>query len=76
MKTVITDHPFPSLDLAQGIFSRNGIELEVMQTKDTETIIAHTKTADAMIVGMATIDKKVIDALERCKIIVRQGVGL
>jgi D-3-phosphoglycerate dehydrogenase / 2-oxoglutarate reductase len=75
MKAVITDHPFPSLDLAQGIFSRSGIELEVMQTRDPETIIAHTKTAEAMIVGMAKIDKKIIDALDRCKIIVRLGVG-
>jgi len=75
MKAVVTDHPFPSLDLAQGIFSRSGIELEVMQTKDTETIIAHTKTADAMVVGIAKIDKKIIDALERCRIILRLGVG-
>jgi D-3-phosphoglycerate dehydrogenase len=28
-----------------------------------------------MIVGMARIDKKIIDTLERCKVIVRQGVG-
>jgi D-3-phosphoglycerate dehydrogenase len=75
MKTVITDHPFPSLDLAQGIFSRNGIDLEILQTKDAETIISRTKTADAMIVGMARIDKRVIDALEKCKVIVRLGVG-
>ena len=75
MKTVITDHPFPSLDLAQGIFSRSGIELEVVQTKDPETIIAHTKTADAVVVGIAKIDKKIIDALERCRIILRLGVG-
>jgi D-3-phosphoglycerate dehydrogenase / 2-oxoglutarate reductase len=75
MKTVITDHPFPTLDLAQGILSRNNIELEVMQTKDTETIMAHTKAADAMIVGMARIDKRVIENLEKCKVIVRLGVG-
>ena len=75
MKVVMTDHPFPSLDLAKAIFSRNGIDLEVMQTKDAETIIAHTKTADGMIVGMARIDKNVIAALERCKVIVRLGVG-
>jgi D-3-phosphoglycerate dehydrogenase len=75
MKTVITDHPFPTLDASQAIFSRNGIDLEVLQTKDAETILARAKTADAMIVGMARIDKKIIDALERCKVIVRQGVG-
>jgi D-3-phosphoglycerate dehydrogenase len=75
MKTVITDHPFPTLDLAQAIFSRNGIDLEAMQARDAETVIARTKTADAVIVGMARIDKKVIDSLERCKVIVRLGVG-
>jgi D-3-phosphoglycerate dehydrogenase len=75
MRAVITDHPFPTLDLAQAIFSRNKIDLEAMQSRDTETIISHTKTADAVIVGMARIDKKVIDALEQCKVIVRLGVG-
>jgi len=75
MKTVITDHPFPTLDLAQAIFSRNGVDLEVMQTREAETIMARTTTADAIIVGMARIDKGIIDALERCKVIVRLGVG-
>lgn len=75
MKTVITDHPFPTLHRAQDIFRRSGIELEVLQTRDTDTIIARTKTADALIVGMARIDRKVIDSLERCKVIVRMGVG-
>ncbi|HUL21779.1 MAG TPA: C-terminal binding protein [Thermodesulfobacteriota bacterium] len=75
MKTVITDHPFPNLDLAQAIFSRNGIDLEAMQARDPETVIARARTADALMVGMARIDKKVVDALERCKIIVRLGVG-
>ena len=75
MKTVITDHPFPTLDLAQAIFSRNGIDLEAMQARDAESVIARARTADAMMVGMARIDKKVIDALERCKVIVRLGVG-
>jgi D-3-phosphoglycerate dehydrogenase len=75
MKAVITDHPFPSLDLAKNIFNRNGIEMEALQTKDAETIISHTRKADGVMVGMARIDKKIIEALEQCKIIVRMGVG-
>ncbi len=75
MKTVITDHPFPSLKHSEEIFSRNGIELEVLQTRDPQTIIKRSKSADALIVGMARIDKKVIGSLEHCKIIVRLGVG-
>jgi hypothetical protein len=37
MKVIITDHPFPSLDLAKEIFNKNGIEMEVLQTRDPET---------------------------------------
>jgi D-3-phosphoglycerate dehydrogenase len=75
MKTVITDHPFPSLHHTEEIFSRNGIELEVLQTRDPQKILENVKSADALIVGMARIDKKIIDSLQRCKIIVRLGVG-
>lgn len=75
MKVVITDHPFPSLKHSEDIFSKNGIELETLQTRDSQTIIERSKKADALIVGMARIDKKVIDSLEGCKIIVRLGVG-
>lgn len=75
MKTIITDHPFPSLKHSEEIFSRNGIELEVLQTRDPQTIIERSRSADALIVGMARIDKKVMESLERCKIIVRLGVG-
>lgn len=75
MKTIITDHPFPSLRHSEEIFSRNGIELQVLQTKDTQIIIERAKLADALIVGMARIDRKVIESLQRCKIIVRLGVG-
>lgn len=75
MKVVITDHPFVSLDIAKSIFSSHGIEMDDLQTKDSETIIAHAKKSDAILSGMARIDRKVIDTLEQCKIIVRFGTG-
>lgn len=75
MKTVITDHPFPTLDISQSIFSGNGIELQAMQTRDPETILDAAGHAEAIIVGMARIDPKIIAGLERCKVIVRLGVG-
>jgi len=75
MKTVITDHPFPDLKTTQDLFSRNGIELDVLQTRDLDKIIAGGKNADALIVGMAPIGRQVLSGLERCKAIVRLGVG-
>ncbi len=75
MKVIITDHPFPSLDLAKEIFDRNGIEMEVLQTRDPEIIFQRTKKADGIISGMARIDQRIIDNLEQCKIAIRLGVG-
>ena len=67
MDVVITDLSFISRDLMQNIFDRHGIELEVLQTTEANIIIEHAKTADAILSGMAKIDKHIIDALEQCK---------
>ena len=75
MKTVITDHPFPDLDVAMEIFNQNAIEVEVLQTFDAKLILEHARTAEALVVGMAPIDSKVIEQLTRCKVILRMGVG-
>lgn len=75
MKVVITDHPFVSLDIAQEIFSSNGIEMEDIQTRDSEEIIAKGKEADAFLVGMAPFDDKILGSLTQCKIVVRFGTG-
>jgi len=75
MKAVITDHPFPTLELTKTIFNRAGIEFEALQTRDADAIVAEARSAEALIVGMARIDEKLIARLERCKVIVRLGVG-
>jgi len=75
MKVVITDHPFVSMNIAQEIFSSNGIEMEDLRTQDSETIIAKAKESDAILVGMAKIDETIIGSLNQCKLIVRFGTG-
>lgn len=75
MKAVITDHPFPSLDISREILSSKGIKMVVLQTEDADTIIANAKGTDAMLVGKARIDENIIGQLQQCKIIVRFGTG-
>jgi len=75
MKTVITDHPFPDLDVAQQLFNQNAIEVEVLQTFDSQIILDNARSAEALVVGMAPIDSKMIEQLTRCKVILRMGVG-
>lgn len=75
MKTVITDHPFPDLNIAQQLFARHAVEVKVLQTFDSGVILEYAKMADALVVGLAKIDRHVIDQLPQCKVIVRMGVG-
>lgn len=75
MKAVITDHPFPSLDISREILSSKGIEISDLQTQDSDTIIANAKEADALLVGKARIDENILGSLQQCKLIVRFGTG-
>ena len=75
MKVIITDHPFESLDIAQEIFSSHGIEMEELQSRDSDVIIAKGKEADAFLVGMAPFDDNLLGSLDQCQIIVRFGTG-
>lgn len=75
MKVVITDHPFPSLDISREILSSDGIEIADLQTQDPDTIIANARDADAILVGKARIDENILANLAQCKIIVRFGTG-
>lgn len=75
MKTVITDHPFPNLDVCLKAFAENKVEVEILQTHDSKIILDKAKDAEGLVVGMARIDSKLIDGLNKCKIILRMGVG-
>jgi len=75
MKAVITDHPFPSLEISRAILSANNIEIADLQTQNPDIIIANARDADAMLVGKARIDENILNNLAKCKIIVRFGTG-
>lgn len=75
MKVIITDHPFSSLDITKEILASYGIEMESLDTQDTELIIEKAKESDALLVGMAKIDEKILGHLKQCKLIVRFGTG-
>jgi len=76
MKVVITDHGFQSTDIERGILKAIGAELIDAQCQSTEELIRHTAQADALLVQWAEIAAEVVTKLEKCKIIVRYGIGV
>jgi D-3-phosphoglycerate dehydrogenase len=76
MKIVITDHGFPSIEQERVLFAAAGHELVVAQCKQPADLITFCRDADALLVQWAVIDRGLITALERCKVIVRYGIGV
>ena len=77
-KVVITDFGDPDHSLEAGVLHGSGLDINIvrLQTADPEELIPHVTDADALIVQWATINRKVIESLTRCKIISRYGIGV
>jgi D-3-phosphoglycerate dehydrogenase len=73
---VVTDYGFPDLKQEEEVLLPMGVQLISGQCKTPEEVLRMAKQADAIITERAPITKEVIDSLERCKIIVRYGVGV
>lgn len=76
MNVFITDHGFPHVDQERKIITQAGASLHVAQCKTPEDVMAACRDADALLVQWAPITSDVIARLNRCRIIVRYGIGV
>ncbi len=76
MRVVITDHRFPDVEQERCAVEASGGELVVAQTVDEHGLTELCKDADGVLTVRAPITKCVIAAMERCRIIVRYGIGV
>ena len=76
MTVLYTDNGFSSISQEQSILSDAGATLLVSQCRSEEDVIAAGAMADALLVQWAPITRKVIEALPRCRHIVRIGIGV
>jgi D-3-phosphoglycerate dehydrogenase len=76
MKVVITDHRFPDVAQERRAVEASGGELVVGQTADEQELAELCKDADGVLTVRAAITRRVIAAMERCRIIVRYGIGV
>jgi len=78
-KVVVTDGRMPHYEFERSILSGVGAELVLSGipygTRDDEALRAVVKDADALLVSQAKITKDIIGSMEKCKIIVRYGIG-
>lgn len=74
-RVVVTDHVYPSIDVERKVFEPLGFDFKVYQCKSEDDLIKVCRDADAVLTTFAPITRRVIQSMEKAKIIVRHGAG-
>ena len=75
-KVLMTDHPWPDVEVEQSILATVPAELIVPPAADVESLTAAARDVDAIMTCWAKVPEQVIAASPRCRIVARMGVGL
>jgi D-3-phosphoglycerate dehydrogenase len=75
-KVVVSDHYFPDLNPERQVLEPIGAEVVDAQCETEEEVIKAAGDADAILNQRFYMTPRVLNALKRCKIIVRYGVGV
>ena len=75
-KVVITDSDYEDHDIEEKFLSSIGADLIKFQCRTEDEVIKYCKDADGLLNQYAPITKRVIENLQKTKIIVRYGVGV
>jgi D-3-phosphoglycerate dehydrogenase len=75
-KVVITDYGFENTDLERDVLEPLGYKLTTLKAGKDRALIDLVWDADAVITQFATVNAEVIEAMEKCRGIVRYGIGV
>lgn len=75
-KVLMTDHPWPSIDIETRILAEHGIELIDSPSDDEATLVGLAGDVDAIATCWAKVFRPVIEAAPNCKHVARMGIGL
>ncbi len=77
-KIVITDFSLPLTEIETAEFEASGLPYELVQlnAKTAEELLPHMAEADALLVQWAPVNRTVIEALAKCRVISRYGIGV
>jgi D-3-phosphoglycerate dehydrogenase len=72
----VSDSVFPNLDPARQVLSSIGAELCMADSPTPEGIVAAAASSDALLVTYAKITADMIQAMPKCRVISRVGIGV
>jgi D-3-phosphoglycerate dehydrogenase len=77
LKVVVTDYIEPDLEWETQEMARRGLEFVAHQLKfaPAQDVIGATRDADVVIVNMVPITPEIIAQWEKCRLVIRHGVG-
>jgi D-3-phosphoglycerate dehydrogenase len=77
LKVVVTDYIEPDLNWEAQEMAQRGLEFLTYQLKfaPNSDLIAATRDADVIIVNMVPISSEIISRWEKCRLVIRHGVG-
>ena len=73
-KVVITDNIFPDLEMETSMLKETGADF--IEVTDPAGIKEACRDADAVINTYAQMTKDIIDAMEKCRLVIRNGIGV
>lgn len=76
MKIVITDYRFPDIEQEKRAVAAAGWTLVAGQAASEDQVAELCRDADAVLNVRAPVTRRAIGAMERCRVIVRYGIGV
>src|SRR5665647_63592 len=75
-KVVITDGEFENFDLEREILKKIDADVHTYQFKSEDELIPIVRDCDAVIMQYSNLTRKVIESMQKCKIISKYAIGL
>lgn len=75
-KVVIADYDFGDSETEQEIIENAGFQLVAVQAKSESELIEHVRDCHAVISQYARVGRDAINAMQRCQVIARYGIGV
>ena len=84
IKIVISDYYYSNLDNEYRVLAQLGPDVEIVDCtkivpggiKEPDTLIPYVRDADALIVQFARVNRDLINAMTKCKVIARYAIGV
>ena len=73
-KVVLTDNIFPDLDIEREMLKN--VDAQLVEVTDPKTLADEMKDADAVINTYAQLEAEMIEGMDHCRLVIRNGIGL